>query len=130
MREIKFRGRSLSGKWFSGDLARPKNDISSNVKGGGSFISNDYGMPHAYPVRPETVGQYTGLKDKNGVEIWEGDVLRTDESDPVWVVSYEAPKFVVTTPRTKTSCALYEDLAHEVIGNVWENPSLLKETAQ
>lgn len=70
-REIKFRGKRLdNGKWMVGDL----NHLVDGV-----YISNDHGSNMAQ-IYPDTVGQYTGLKDKNGKEIYEDDILRYNNS--------------------------------------------------
>ena len=70
MREIKFKGQQLSnGNWIVGDL----NHLVDGV-----YISNDNGN-NMEQVNPDTVCQFTGFLDKNGKEIYEGDVLRSDK---------------------------------------------------
>jgi hypothetical protein len=128
MREIKFRGMALNGQWFYGNLAIIPNDIKTAGVKAGYYISNRAGFPFAYPVRPETVGQYTGLKDRNGTEIFEGDLLfDKDELTRPFIVKWddEWAQFYVDCGGGSTDF-LWKWANLEVIGNIYANPELLE----
>ena len=131
MREILFRGKRLdNGKWEKGNLFERHSDGGTYICVGTRRTTIDW------EVDPSTVGQYTGLKDKNGKRIFEGDILLLD--DIKGIVNYGTGCFCVELPgpdylyrnNPAIDMVLNEYPGLEIIGNVHDNPELLKEEAQ
>lgn len=131
MREIKFRGRDLiTGKFVYGDL----NDWSYSPK----IVVSKIGK--TYDVDPETVGQFTDLLDKNGKQVFEGDIIaglhiiRGIHGSPdrkekfVGKVIYIPGYFYVDGIIMGHLITILENAEVEVIGNVWETPELLEQS--
>ena len=78
-------------------------------------------------VIPETVGQFTGLTDKNGVEIYEHDIIKFLIDNEKYVVQFEEGAFCLVSNNVCGIISMYdfENLEYEVIGNIHENPELL-----
>ncbi len=116
--EYKFRGKRVdNGEWVCGYYVEIDNGkILDGHKVSAIFTDNGYRRE----VIPETVGQFTGLKDKNGVDIYEGDILQSIDTGSIWSVEYKTDG--ITHPGfTMLSCV--KNI--KVIGNTTDNPELL-----
>ncbi|EPC5000522.1 hypothetical protein O8R85_002627 [Listeria innocua] len=126
MRGIEFRGKIVGAEGFVyGKLLAP-------LASGNAYIAYDVNEVRSFvyisrseKVDPETVGQYTGLKDKYGKNIFEGDICWEEHNECYGVVKFEDAKFLY----------LWENIAEdlwevadsiEIYGNIHENPELLE----
>jgi len=141
MREILFRGRQLNrAEWVEGGIIEGvSHELWQNKGRVFIMIFPEYfSTPNLYEVDPDTVGQYTGLKDKNGKRIFEGDILKIAWHAPRRETVYEIHEVVYSKCGffTKRSGKLHGQVSNyispnvnmrcEVIGNIHDNPELLE----
>jgi uncharacterized phage protein (TIGR01671 family) len=123
MREIKFRGKRLNnGEWVYGNYIHFAGDgfEEHHITSFKAWEDND-------KVDPATVGQFTGLHDKNGNEIYEGDILSWEGYPPAIVSFIEGTFSVFDSTSDDTGQLLIEVLiGAEVTGNIHDNPELLE----
>ena len=125
MREIKFRGITIhEHRWEFGDLVRNMCFDPDGSKRDCVICSdNDYA-----DVIPESVGQFTGLHDKNGKEIYEGDIVKPVKfNDIINTVEYISHGFYrVKRHNGKPYLNALGSCDVIIIGNIYENPTLIK----
>jgi uncharacterized phage protein (TIGR01671 family) len=151
MREILFRGKRVdSGEWIKGHYIKAthhwhKHGIHEDwIVTGASQNGGWFNIHNRHAVVSETIGQYTGLTDKNGKKIFEGDIFSEEDDEIIGVVVFENGAFKIkwygiTTVlyeygyddgdwdeiETESFDMFYVDKM-EVIGNIHDNPELLK----
>ena len=132
-RVIKFRGKRLdNGAWETGCVVILRQGLRDEEW----FISDKMTGYHT-PVSRNTVGQFTGMKDKNGKEIYEGDILGAKGKVIGWVKGgvrgYCYDVVYVNHPAGESRWTLYATVKDdyteqiEVVGNIYDNPELLNE---
>ena len=116
MREILFRGKRMdNGEWIEGDLVHSVYKIGDTCVGKFGWTLGMHQVDHY------TVGQYTGLNDKNGKRIFEGDILSLRTGRP-HVVRFEDGAFVLEN----TAIPMRFAIKFEVIGNIHDNPDFME----
>ena len=133
MREIKFRAkRADNGAWVYGDLTHVQKILSVEEVQRSGRRSEPAVRVANYDVDEETTGQYTGLKDRDGNEIYEGDILCFMETKGVtylFEVVYEDGAFCFSHYRERAFTELrHHNLRKYIVnGNIYDNPELLTE---
>ena len=146
-REILFRGKSIGiGVWLYGHLFNYGLTAPSNVPCISVCVPKSWKEAYIlYAVSPDTIGQYTGLTDKNGVKIFEGDIIKTPRGSIGEVVfgraeeecTHREHRRKITDVYTTYgwifkradgyTCAIDDEILQgELIGNVTDNPELMK----
>jgi uncharacterized phage protein (TIGR01671 family) len=137
MREIKFRGKRLDdGEWVYGDYHRRAGGVHCII----AMEPDEQGkvVYIVHQVNPATVGQFTGLLDKNGKEIYDGDIIRSDcgNGEVRHLISFFdiIASFVaemLPDNGINDYCTLSQawilKYNKEVIGNIHDNPELLEQ---
>ena len=136
MREILFRGLQMfheNNDWVYGYLKI--GDIAGKIT---AFIipaDFDKCKIKEAPVYESTVGQYIGMEDRNGVKIFDGDIIQDGNCEyNKYVVKYDVDRggYVPFAHGDGCGCCethtLYDSTCHEVIGNIYDNPELMEES--
>lgn len=139
LREIKYRGRRVdNGEWIYGNLIGNDRIVGDIVDWHDDYFCTEFW----YMVNPETIGQFTGLQNCNGTDIYKGDILQfvtfnydgSDNGVKTGYVDWEenAAAYVIREKiNDEEAHWLYLVIANddevEIIGNIFQHPELLKE---
>ena len=124
-REINFRGKTSKGEWLYGDLIHNRGEVFIAAIG----IANPLAKAVDFMVDEETIGEFTGLKDKNNKDIYEDDIVTKYNKSFIckWIEKFACFAFI-----ENVECGEYNYFQEcdkdelEIVGNVFDNPELLK----
>lgn len=130
MRDIKFRGwNTKHKKRIYGDLFRSRWQWFITQDG---IVSNPLAEPNDWKVEPESVGQFTWILDKDGKEIYEGDILQDTKRSIKYLVVWNGSQasFELSNPKHHYDNLIFANKTYgrfEVVGNIYEDPELLNQ---
>ena len=137
MRTIKFRGKTQQGEWVIGYYVG-KSSLDEVAILPPQNVNYDIGYindSECYYCKADTIGQFTGLYDKNGKEIYEGDILYWDDNNRLYVVTFESGMFYASVKECNEGffggfplhvLTEYEGVKCEIVGNIFDNHELMK----
>jgi uncharacterized phage protein (TIGR01671 family) len=130
MRDILFRGKRFdNGEWVEGNLFVPDFEKYPTQICIGTHI-----VRITFEVDPETIGQYTGLTDKNGKKIFEGDIVKAAsdvlgspfEGERIGKIVYDECSYFIEPQNPMESLYLFDECTdYTVIGNIHDNPEMI-----
>ena len=132
MREILFRGKSAdNGEWLYGMPFKTHIGIFIVYEENPHYCGQ-YGymeIDGLGKVDPDTISQYTGLKDKSGKKIFEGDIAQIGHSNKLAYLVFEEYQWIFKMPNLPSWRHRLENNSakYKIVGNIWDNPELLKE---
>lgn len=121
MRAILFRGKCQTGEWVEGGFL--------NRNGKPEIIDFDRAeegdFTFCIQVDPITLGQFTGLTDKNGNKIFEGDKIKLTQGTGTVEWLKTQSRFMIWLPKSNKFASFLAGIEYEIIGNIHDNPELL-----
>ena len=131
MKEILFRGkRTINGDWVYGDFVH--GNERKSLRDSIFVYDSETQSFNDYEINPSTLGQYTGMKDKNGKLIFEGDIVKTDkfsEPNKQYIIKYDLQfGAFIGQDRYNVYFVTFDGNSgeFEVFENIYDNPELLE----
>lgn len=124
MQEIEFRAKGLlKDRWYYGFFVKGESPLNNFI-----INMNEQVMDKGHLIDEDTLGQYTGRKDKNDKKIFDGDIICFNDKNLPLIVQWYEYKWVLTEPiDNRTKIDFMDNLAKEceIIGNIYDNLELL-----